>query len=247
MRVKTSVLGCVLTAVLAAPTLADPLEELRAALPDLRAAPGTRLKVDVAFAHQGVAPLHWSGAVRRGQATVVLGKRGAHVRRERWVGTEGRASVWGEGGESDTHLLEPETAGDLIDPAGALLVMLDGATLLEEKETERDGAPVRQITFRPGHLASDGARHPAPPADGRLPVGLAATVWVDASGVPIAMERSFTLRLGPALDLVTHQMVSYQRVDGHLFAVEASEDYTGSALFVLRGRDARRMWVTSVE
>jgi hypothetical protein len=249
MRVRKTSGWVLAAALLAAPVAAEPLAELRTTLAGLRAEPGVRLKVDVALAHQGVAPLHWSGAAKRGRATVVLGKRGARVRGAQWVETEGRASVWRQRGENDTPLLTDEDADGLVDPAGTLLAMLDGATLLGEDEDEWNGRPVRKVTFRPGLEATGGEWQGAPPAgeDGELPIALAASVWLDEAGAPLGMERSSTLRLGPALEVTQHQKVSYQQVGGHLFVAESADDYAGNALFVLRGRDARRMWVTAVE
>ncbi len=71
-------------------------------------------------------------------------------------------------------------------------------------------------------------------------------VWLDETGAPLAMERSFETRLGPALDATQLQSLTFQQVGGRLLVAEARQSYSGTALAVLRSRDTKKIKVTEI-
>jgi hypothetical protein len=213
---------------------AEPLADLQARLAGLQNDQATRIKVDVELRHKGTAPLHRSGQKRRGQATVVYGPEGVKMINQRWLGSSSRFSVWRKSKvETETPLLGFDEAADLINPAETLQLLLIDATLLSEETVLWQGRPTRHLVIRPGLLAAD------------QPLTLEVGIWLDETGLPLAMERS--MKLGFALlNATSHQAVTFQQVDGRLLVDEARETYSGTALAVLRGMDTKKVKVTSV-
>jgi hypothetical protein len=213
---------------------ADPLTDLQARLATLRNDQATRIKVDVELRHKGAAPLHRSGIKRHGRATVAYGPEGVKMVEQRWLGTSYRFSAWRKSKvETETPLLGFDEAADLINPAETLQLLLTDATLLSDETMLWQGRSTRHLVIRPGLLAT--AR----------PLTLEVGIWLDQTGLPLAMERS--MKLGFALlNATSHQAVTFQQVDGRLLVDEARETYSGTALAVLRGTDTRKIKVTSV-
>jgi hypothetical protein len=99
--------------------------------------------------------------------------------------------------------------------------------------------PARLLVIRPGPLAAgDGPRE----SPERLVTE--AKIWLDAGGSPLALERSMELRLGPALQVTQHQMLTFQQVEGRLLAARSEETYSGTALAVLHSKDEKKMKIT---
>jgi hypothetical protein len=213
---------------------AEPLADLQARLAGLRNDQATRIQVDVELRHRGMAPLHRSGLKRRGQATVVYGPEGVKMINQRWLDTSHRFSAWRKSKvETETELLGFDEALDLINPAETLQLLLNDATLLSEETLLWQGRPTRHLVIRPGLLATD------------RPLTLEVGLWLDETGLPLAMERS--MKLGFALlNATSHQAVTFQQVDGRLLVDEARNTYYGTALAVLRGMDTKKIKVTSV-
>jgi len=227
---------------------AQPLDPLQVRLAALRSDQPIRLKVDVELTHRGNAPLHWNGTKKKGRAIVVYGPHGPEVREQRWRETANRFSAWRQSKvEVETPLLDEAEAGDLVDPAGMLALLLRGATVLSDEEVTWQGQPARLLAIRPDPLAAerqDGATAGDSPEDSPERFVTEAKIWLDASGSPLALERSVELRLGPALHRTQHQTLTFQQVEGRLLAARSEETYTGTALAVLRSRDEKRMKIS---
>jgi hypothetical protein len=235
--------------MLASALPAQPLDPLQVRLAALRSDQPIRLKVDVELTHRGSAPLHLNGTKKRGRAIVVYGPHGPEVREQRWRETGNRFSAWRQSKvEVETPLLDEAEAGDLVDPAGMLALLLRGATVLSDEEVAWQGQPARLLAIRPGPLAAerpDEARTAGDgPGDSPERFVIEAKIWLDASGTPLALERSVELRLGPALHMTQHQTLTFQQVAGRLLADRSEETYTGTALAVLRSKDEKKMKVT---
>ena len=228
---------------------AQPLDPLQVRLAALRSDQPIRLKVDVELTHRGSAPLHLNGTKKKGRAIVVYGPHGPEVREQRWRGSSSRLSAWGESKvEVETPLLDPAEAGDLVDPAGMLALLLRGATVLSDEEVTWQNQPARLLVIRPDPLAAerpDEARTAGGgPGDSPERFVTEAKIWLDAGGTPLALERSVELRLGPALQVTQQQTLTFQQVAGRLLAARSEETYAGTALAVLRSKDEKKMKIT---
>lgn len=249
--VSTVVALQLVVATLSAGTIAradgDPLATLRAQLPSLASEQPVRLDVEVTTRHRGSGPLHLRQVKKTGTAIVLLGKHGPEVREQRWLGTETRLGAGSAKREpAEVPFLTEADAADLVEPAKMLQVLLDGATLLADERVELDGKPSRRLAFRPGPLAPRSPNGLAEPGDAKGPFVLKAQVWLDDAGVPVALERSFTLELDPVLGVRQQQWFRFRQVDGRLLVEEAEETYTGTALAVFRGRDDRSLRVVGI-
>jgi hypothetical protein len=219
---------------------AQPLDPLQARLAALRSEQPIRLKVDVELRHRGSAPLHLNGTKKQGRAIVIYGPHGPEVREQKWRETSSGFSVWRPSTvEVEIPLVDPAEAGDLVDPAGMLALLLRGATLLSDEEVTWQNQPARLLVVRPGPLAAgDG------PGDSPERFVTEAKIWLDAGGSPLALERSMELRLGPALQVTQHQTLTFQQVEGRLLAARSEETYSGTALAVLHSKDEKKMKIT---
>jgi hypothetical protein len=224
---------------------AQPLDSLQVRLAALRSDQPIRLKVDVELTHRGSAPLHLNGTKKRGRAIVVYGPHGPEVREQRWRESATWFSAWRQSkSEVATPLLDQAEAGDLVDPAGMLAFLLRGATVLSDEEVTWQGQPARLLVIEPGLLAAE--RQDGAETAGGDPERFVteAKIWLDASGSPLALERSMELRFGPALQVTQHQTLTFQQVEGRLLAARSEETYAGTALAVLRSRDEKTMKIT---
>jgi hypothetical protein len=231
--------------MLASALPAQPLDPLQVRLAALRSDQPIRLKVDVELTHRGSAPLHWNGTKKKGRAIVVYGPHGPEVREQRWRGSANRFSAWRQSkAEVETPLLDGAEAGDLVDPAGMLALLLRGATVLSDEEVTWQGQPARLLVIRPDPLAAQ-RQDEAKTAEGNPERFVTeAKIWLDAGGSPLALERSAELRFGPALQVTQHQALTFQQVEGRLLAARSEETYSGTALAVLHSRDEKKMKIT---
>ncbi|MEA2560225.1 MAG: hypothetical protein QOH06_1729 [Acidobacteriota bacterium] len=205
----------------------------------------TRIEVEIEFRHRGSAPLHLNKEKRRGVAVVEAGPKGVKKITSRWLTTGARFSLWGkQKNENEAPLLNDTDALTLVNPAGMMEAFLSEATLLSDEKVTWQGQPARLLVIRPAMLdekaaASNEETEPKP-------YTIAAKVWLDENGVPLAMERDFELRFGPALSVTGGQSLTFQQVEGRLLVAEAEETYSGTGLAVLHGRDDRKLKVVAV-
>lgn len=225
---------------------AQPLNDLQARLVALRNDQPIRLKVDVEMWHKGSAPLHLNRTKQRGRAVVIYGPHGPEVREQRWLTTGNRFSFWRKSKiQVETSLVAEAEAYDLVDPVGMMELMLQEATLLSDEEVTWQGEPARLLVIRPGPLAAKrDDESEAGTKDEPERFITEAKIWLDASGSPLALERSVELRLGPALKVMQHQTLTLQQVEGRLLAARSEETYSGTALGVLHSRNEKKMKVT---
>jgi hypothetical protein len=222
---------------------AEPLQDLRSRLTALHSDQPIRIEVEVEFDHVGTAPLHLKTERRRGTADLRFGPKGVVKSTQRWHGGTTRASFWKSGrkvDESHTPLLDTEEAWVLVDPAGTLDLLLQGATLLDDQAVTWQERPARLVVIRPGPLA--GHHGKGSPVDGPRWLTQEAKIWLDESGDPLALERTMVIDFGP-LHATQHQVATFQQVDGRLLVADADEVFTGSALAAFIGADHRTLKV----
>jgi hypothetical protein len=234
--VKTKAFAMALTGVIlfAASGKAEPLDEVRARLSTLRNDQPMRLLVDVKLEHRGSAPLHLNKTKRRGRATVQFGPKGVKMLEQQWFSSSSLFSLWrSKRGDSDIPLLSFEEALDLADPVSALDFALSNAVVLEDRTVTWQDQTARLLVIRPAELVAH---------QEDSPLASEVRIWLDPSGIPLAMERSSEFHLGPvkATQVLTF---TYQQVEGRLLADEVREDFQSTAIAVLRGRDKRTMKV----
>lgn len=224
---------------------AQPINDLQARLASMKNDQKTRIEVEVELRHRGSAPLHLNKEKRRGVAVVEAGPKGVKKITSRWLGTSARFSAWGKKkSENEAPLLGDVEALDLVNPAGMIEAFLSDAILLSDESATWEGRPARLLVLRSFAAFNRAADKKSAEEPERF--DLDAKVWLDGDGVPLAMERGFELRLGPALSVTENQSFTFQQVEGRLLVAEAEETWSGTGLAVLHGRDDRKMKVVAV-
>ena len=233
--------------LVSSPLVAEPLSDLRTRLATMRSDQPIRMEMDIELKHRGSAPLHLNKEKRRGRAVVDYGSRGVEMIEQRWLGSSTRISVWRKGkGETEMPLLDEGEAHDVADPADMLDFLLKDATLVTDEAATWQGQPARFLLIHPLEANRKGEEAPAKGGDPN-PFTLEAKIWLNDSGVPLAMERSVEIRLGAALSVTEHQTFTFQQVGGRLRAATVDETYSGTGLAVLHGRDDKKIKVTAVK
>jgi hypothetical protein len=227
----------------AAASQAEPLEEVRSRLAALQSDQPIRLVVDVQIQHRGTAPLHYNKVTERGTARFAYGPDGVKSLTQKWNKGTTHASIWTSGNpdDSDIPLLDFEEAESIANPAGALVTLLQDATLVSDSPAEWEGKAARLLVVRPAQLSEPEAAAAGSPATRRNPFSGEVKLWLDESGAPLGLEGALALRLGPAIQATQLHKVTFQQVEGRLLAAEIQEDFESTALAVLRGRDTRTL------
>lgn len=234
---------------------AEPLDDVRSRLSTLRNDQPVTFTVDVELKHNGSAPLHLNRKKERGRTEVRLGSDGVRVRDRKKVTGFTHLSMWRDAdadSEGAIPLLDEEEALGLADPAGRLETALRDAELLEDKEVTWRDRPARLLVIRPAEVIEAEremrAQAGEPPAEGiAAPFGGEVRLWLDESGVPLAMEQWTQLRFGPVLMVAQHQELTFQQAGGRLLVAEVDEWFESTALKVLHGRDTRKMKVSKIQ
>jgi hypothetical protein len=225
---------------------AQPLDDLQARMAALRNEQPIRLKVEVELKHKGTAPLHLNSEKLKGSAVIVYGPKGVKVQKQKSRGQITQASIWRDAkGRDHQELVTEDEALALVNPAVILELALNEATLVGDGMATWRDRPARLLVLQPKALEEVRAEAPA---DGPLPPAFGETkIWLDEGGVPLAMERSGNVLLGPALKVEVRESLEFQQVAGRLLVARWEETYSGTALAVLRGGDSKKMKVTVME
>lgn len=227
--------------------IAEPLDDVRTRLSALRTDQPVHFTVEVELRHRGAAPLHRNRKKERGKVRVQVDPDKVRLRDQRSVSGFAYLSAWrgaDAGVEDSMPLLDEEEARRLADPAGTLELALRDATLLEDKAVTWRKQPARLLVIRTAEITEVQQQVGEPPAEGMVPpFGGEVRLWLDASGVPLAMEQWTELRFGPVLMVSQHQTINFQQAGGRLMVADVEETFESTALKVLRGRDRRKMKV----
>lgn len=220
----------------AASVKAEPLEDLRTRLTDLRSNEPIRLEVQVSLERRGSAPLHLKKSKLRGEATVDYGPGGIRSLEQKWLSSKTSLSLWTSSeGPSDLRLLDDAEAETMANPVETLDLLLADSTVLSDEAVEWEGRPAHRLVVRPGLFGEPG-EHPGPL------VG-EVSIWVDGDGTPLALERYSELGF-TGLRLTQYQHFTFQQVDGRLVVAAAEERTQSRTLGVHRGQDTRTMTVS---
>lgn len=233
--------------LVSSPGMAQPLNDLQARLATLRTEPLTRMEVEVELRHKGTAPLHLNDSKQRGTAVIVNGRFGAEVRKQKWTKDSRRFSFWGkQEKEPDLPLMTEDEAQDLLDPVGTIDLILANAELVSDEAATWEGRPARLLVLRADFPVAAQRGKDAPPEGAHSPFLEEAKIWLDESGLPIALKRSVNAKLGP-VTATEQRTLTFRHADGRLLVDTVEADYSGNALAVLRSRDHKTMKVTKVK
>jgi hypothetical protein len=235
--------------LISSPLAAEPLEDLQMRLEGLRNDQPIRLRVEVELEHRGSAPLHLNSKKKRGRVIVAYSPDGTVVTRERSRGSSSTfLSLWRSKKPDETEpLVSWDEAQYLAKPAEMLESVLSQVKVVSEEMVSWREQPARLLVLQSAELAANQQvrkASTASPENGQGPLFLEAKLWLDESGVPLALESSMELRLTAALTALEHQSFTFQQVDGRLLVAEAQETSSGTALAVLRSRETKKMKVT---
>jgi hypothetical protein len=243
MRVLSGALAGVL---LAGTASASPLEELRAALAQLKA--GSPLTARLTMKTSGQFEDQGEDRTREGSASILAEDRGsghaiALVYDDR-VLTEAARQPAGRrdarGPIDALRNLDAFKALDLMRPADEWLVHLEGATLLSEKPETRSGRSVRALELAlaaPRDLDREKG----------MKVKRTAKVWIGEGGAPVAAQiKTHTefKRLIFKVSIDTTETTDYQTVAGRLLARRQESQNSWKAWIVASGSGSS---VTTVE
>jgi hypothetical protein len=127
----------------------------------------------------------------------------------------------------DLASLSPSDALELVDGARSLRRMLEGATLLSEKEGTLDGKPARVLVVRPTNKMTDEQRKDFKTFEETL------TLTLGTDGLPRLSEHSVNIRMSKFLISITASQKEtrrYQPVVGRLVVTSSEESSASSAI-----------------
>lgn len=233
--------------LLSAPLPAQPINDLLTRVASMRNDQPTRMKVEIELRHRGTAPLHLNRTKRRGVSVIESGPDGVRKITSRYSTRSALFSFWRKAADDESSLVSDVEAEELVDPAGMMEAFLSEAVLLSDENVTWRGRPARLLVVRPAFFERRPQDGEAPADGGPGPLVTEVRIWLDESGVPLAMERGLDFQLGPALSVTGRNELVFQQLGGRLLVAEARETYSGTGLAVLRSRDERKMKVLSVE
>ena len=190
--------------------------------------------------------MHLNKNKRHGRAIVERRPNGTVVTKDRSRGSSTWFSFWRS--KKDDETVEPlvswEEAQNLANPVGMLESLLQEVEVVSEERVSWQGQPARLLVLQHAELAARQQAEKGSTESAQGPVLLEAKLWLDESGVPLALESSAELRLTAALTAMEHQSFTFQQVDGRLLVAEARASHSGTALAVLRSGESKTMKVT---
>ena len=148
---------------------------------------------------------------------------------------QSRKAAWAERAnpdapKSDMATLKALAAGEalnLLDAADPLRRGLEKAVLQEDKRDSYQGKPVRLLVMKVDLGLDEEERKALKTSEAIL------KLWLDADGVPLAMERDIQARFSKFLigfRVHEHETREFHRAGGRLVATRASKDSSGSGL-----------------
>jgi hypothetical protein len=226
-----------LLALVAAPAAlrADPLNDLRFTLQKLRG--DTPIKAQIA-ARSIVKNGDEDEQRQETQEATVLAELGPQGLRLTWspqLLEEARKAAVQRAANPDApasrgvrlSIVDAEQAAELLDAADGLRLTLERAVLVEDKMEPRAGKPTRVLVVKPHENLSAAQRKSLKSSEHAL------KIWLDATGIPVALDRSYKAKFSKLLisfNLASHEAKSFAVVGDHLVATAASEESSGSGL-----------------
>jgi hypothetical protein len=224
-------------ALLFAPTLlfADGLTDVRATLQKLQSDQPLRARVEIKTRHSGGESNKQKQS--EGVSTVIV-ENGADGLRLSWSPDQirqSRKAAWAEianpdAPKSDLAMLKALEAGqalNLLDAADPLRRGLERAVLLEDKPDTYKGKRARLLVLKIDLGLDEEERKALRSSDA------IEKLWLDADGIPIAMDRNIDARFSKFLigyKLHEHETREFQRAAGRLVAISITKESSGAGL-----------------
>jgi len=216
------------------PAAADPLADLRAALQRPAAETPVRARIEVRVTQTQSGDGATRQTVKDATITAEEGPQGLRLGWPAQALADARKAARQRAANPDAKVqdgglaeLDAETAADLLSYAELLLLLLDGATLVEEKNDVRQGRPARLVVFHPA------ARMDAD--DRKMLKSREDTVrlWLDPDGTPLELDRTVELKFSKffiTFSVTNKEARTFARAGNRLIVAAETTEGGGSGL-----------------
>jgi len=234
---RRTLLFCAFSFALAAtaPLFADPLGDLRAVLRKGENGPPIRAQISIVSVRKSSEDGDGQRTTEEGS---VLAEHDAAGLRLSWTAQQirtDRQAEWRRAATPDApehkdgglDLLDAKKATELLDPAEALRLEIEGAKLTADKVEPRNGRPTRVLIVEPRDGLNARERKSLKSRDDVL------KIWLDPSGFPVATERTAKLKFSKFLitfEVNLHETRTFARAGGRLYVSSSVEVSSGSGL-----------------
>lgn len=236
MRRQTSILVLVLLALLAVslPAAADPLADLRANLQRWAGDVPVRARIEVRVTQTSSGDGASRQTVKDAVVTAEQGPQGLKLSWPAAALVEARKAARQRAANPDAKLqdgglaeLDAEGTADLLSYAEPLSLLLEGATLVEEKNDVRQGRPARLLVFHPAErLDADGRKMLKSRED-------TVKLWLDPDGLPLALDRTVELKFSKffiTFSVTNRESRTFARAGNRLVVAAETIEGGGSGL-----------------
>jgi hypothetical protein len=214
--------------------LADGLADVRAGLDRLSATAPVKARVETS--RQETEKEKPKGPLKKGEAVVEHGPSGLSVHlAPEWLPKPGTKAERKKQ-EETTVRLDPGQALKLVDPAAEIRQLLDGATLVSDRNETFEGKMLGPSSSTPSPTSTREERKSLKRYEDVV------TLRLDADSVPLALDRTLEIKVSKMLIsfTVTHRESSrFVRAAGRLITATASEESNGSGLGQSGGAKSR--------
>jgi hypothetical protein len=212
---------------------ADGLTDVRATLQKLQSDQPLRARVEIKTRRSGGES---SKQKQSDSVSSVIVESGGDGLKLSWSPDQIKASrkaAWAETANPDApksdlatlKALEAGQALNLLDAADPLRRGLERATLLEDKPDKYKGKPARLLVIRIDIALDEEERKMLKSSEA------IEKLWLDADGIPIAMDRSIDARFSKFLigfKIHEHETREFQRAGGRLVTLSSTKESSGS-------------------
>jgi hypothetical protein len=230
---------------------ADPLGDLRASLQKLVGEQPIKAQIVVKNIVKNNDEGQAQQTVEEGAVVAEDGPQGLRLSWAPQQILEARKAEWQKAANPDApaqhsssslSVLGAKDAADLLGYAEPLRLLLEGATLVENKVEPRNGKPGRLLVLRPRDGLTASEKKSLKEREDIL------KVWLDETGVPLALDRSVKLKFSKffiSFAVSVHEARTLTRLGDRLLVTQWSEESSGSGLGQT-GESRKTMRVTPV-
>lgn len=227
-------LALALLAVSAGSVSAEALTDLRGALSRLQSDAPVRARIEVKITQSSKEDESARQTTKDALVTAESGPQGVRLAWAAQALAEARQAarqraanpeaLKQDGGLAE---LDAEDAANLLSFAEPLSLLIEGATLVEEKNDIRQGRPARLLVLQPRERMSASEKKMLKSREDTV------RIWLDTEGFPLAMERAVDLKFSKFLisfAVTNRESRTFARVGGRLVVTYESVEGGGSGL-----------------